>query len=259
MTMTRAELARALHRIAVELENDADFYVTFGGAVRGRASSAILRQRIFDAVKRDEAQTLKDADHLDGYKAYAGREYLMRYLLMAWDFREPDPAGNERRDYPKFEFWLDKEQWPDQVRAGEAPPAAIYTHPNAPGMQYRKGADGHVEYRPADGTWADCARSPNKTLDDLGRGYVLLDDTQSQPQPQPTEQSTMLKITTKTLLNGKDIAEMTDEQLFDAIASAEAEIEKCQAINAKPKALQAKIEELRGGINALVAHMDAKV
>mgnify|MGYP000107799287 CR=1 FL=1 len=41
----------------------------------------------------------------------------------------------------------------------------------------------------------------------------------------------MLKITTKTLINGDDIAKKTDDELFDAIAQAE----------------------------ALVAHMDAKV
>lgn len=68
----------------------------------------------------------------------------------------------------------------------------------------------------------------------------------------------MMKITTKTLLNGKDIAELTNEQLFEAIASAEAEIEKCQAIKTKPKALQAKIVELQEGIVTLVDHMDAK-
>ena len=80
-----------------------------------------------------------------------------------------------------------------------------------------------------------------------------------EPQPQPQEQSIMLKITTKTLINGDDIAKKTDDELFDAIAQAEAEIAKCEAISAKPKALTAKIEELRAGIAALVAHMDAKV
>lgn len=68
----------------------------------------------------------------------------------------------------------------------------------------------------------------------------------------------MLKITTKTLLNGKDIAEMSDEQLYDAISAAEAEIKKCEAIEHKPKKLVAKIAELNDGIAALVAHMDAQ-
>jgi len=69
----------------------------------------------------------------------------------------------------------------------------------------------------------------------------------------------MMKITTKTLLNGKDIAELTNEQLFESIAQAEAEIAKLEAIKTKPNALLAKIGELHEGINALVAHMDAKV
>ena len=57
----------------------------------------------------------------------------------------------------------------------------------------------------------------------------------------------------------RNAATATDDELFDAIAQAEAEIAKCEAISAKPKALTAKIEELRAGIAALVAHMDAKV
>lgn len=68
----------------------------------------------------------------------------------------------------------------------------------------------------------------------------------------------MLKITTKTLINNVDIADKTNDQLFDAIAQAEAEITKLNAIKSKPKALVAKIDELSAGIAALVAHMDSK-
>ena len=69
----------------------------------------------------------------------------------------------------------------------------------------------------------------------------------------------MLKITTKTLINGDDIAKKSDDELFEAIAQAEAEIAKLNATQCKPKALVAKIEELKAGIAALAAHMDAKV
>ncbi len=81
-----------------------------------------------------------------------------------------------------------------------------------------------------------------------------------QSQPQPTkEQPIMLTITTKTLINGEDIAKKTNDELFEAIAQAEIEIARLQAIKAKPKALLAKIADLQLGIAALVAHMDAKV
>ena len=69
----------------------------------------------------------------------------------------------------------------------------------------------------------------------------------------------MLNITTKTLINGDDIAKKSDDELFEAIAQAEAEIAKLNAIQSKPKALVAKVDELKAGIAALVSHMDAKV
>lgn len=209
MTMTRAELARAMHGIAIRLENDSSFYATFRKAVDQKLSSSTLRQHIFKVCTAKEEGVLREADNLHScYRAYAGREYLLRYFLMTWGLTDPRPHENERRDYPAFEFWLDREQWPDQIRASEA-----------------------LASQPA----------PN-------------------PDPTPTskEQPIMLQITTKTLINGEDIAKKSDGDLFDAIAQAEAEIVKLEAIKTKPKALLAKIDELHAGIAALVTHMDAR-
>lgn len=104
--------------------------------------------------------------------------------------------------------------------------------------------------------WLDKELHPGQAR--AGEAPALQPQPGPQPDLQPMEQPIMMKITTKTLLNGKDIAELTNEYLFEAIASAEAEIEKCQAIKTKPKALQAKIVELQEGIVALVGHMDAR-
>lgn len=211
MTMTRAEEARRLHSVAVLLENDAGFHERYK-----RLKGACGRRQAvrYCAVKlggTDEAVTTSGDFIVVAGERFMSREYLRRYFDMRFEMPdaidERDDSRARRSQQFPFEFWLDKEQWPDQKRAGEPPV------------------------------------SP-----------------QSQPQSQPTqEQSIMLNITTKTLINGVDIADKTNDQLFDAIAQAEAEIAKLNAIQSKPKALVVKIEELKAGIAALVSHMDAKV
>lgn len=132
--------------------------------------------------------------------------------------------------------------------------AQHYTHPNAPGRLYRKGADGFVEYAPVGGTWADCAKLTNNRLNEAN-GYI--------PVPAPTPQEpTMAKpidITTKTLINGRDIKELSDSEVFQLIADEEARIAELEKIKAQPKKLVAEIEKRKAGIAALVAHLDAAV
>lgn len=207
MTMTRAGEARRLHSVAALLENDAGFHERY----KRLKDACHRRQAVRDyAVKlggTDEAVTTSSNFIVVAGERFMSREYLRRYFDMRFEMPdatdERDDSRARRSQQFPFEFWLDKEQWPDQKRAGEPPVS---------------------------------------------------------PQPQPTqEQSIMLKITTKTLINGDDIAKKSDDELFEAVAQAEAEIAKLNAIQSKPKALVAKIEELKAGIAALVSHMDAKV
>ena len=68
----------------------------------------------------------------------------------------------------------------------------------------------------------------------------------------------VIEVTTKTLVNGQDVAAMSDASIYDMIAAQEAEIERLSAIKTKPKKLMAEIEKRQAGIAALVAHLDSK-
>jgi hypothetical protein len=70
--------------------------------------------------------------------------------------------------------------------------------------------------------------------------------------------SMTIKIESKTFFNGVDLATYTDDQLFGKISEAEKEVERLEAIVAKPKKLVKKIQELKDGIDALAAAIDAR-
>lgn len=67
-----------------------------------------------------------------------------------------------------------------------------------------------------------------------------------------------IKITTKTLINGQDITDFTDSQIFDLIAQQEKTIEKLREIKAQPKKLVKELAERQAGIAALVAYLDSQ-
>lgn len=68
----------------------------------------------------------------------------------------------------------------------------------------------------------------------------------------------IIKITTKTLVNGTDVKELDDSTIYNLIADQEAEIKRLEAIENKPKKLVAEIGERRAGIKALVDYLDSK-
>lgn len=79
----------------------------------------------------------------------------------------------------------------------------------------------------------------------------------SEPQPkEPTMKH--IEITTKTLVNGQDIANMEDAAIYDLIAQQEAHVESLNAIKNKPVRLQREIEKCEAGIQALVKFLDDK-
>ena len=83
-------------------------------------------------------------------------------------------------------------------------------------------------------------------------------ETTSLPnQKAATMSSVTIKIENKTFVNGADATKMTEDQLFDTIAAAEAEIRRLESLINKPKKIEARIAELQAGIAALVALSDA--
>lgn len=66
------------------------------------------------------------------------------------------------------------------------------------------------------------------------------------------------KIETQILIDGIDAKNYTDDQLFEKIRAAEAEIARLEALKTKPKALSQRITELNTGIVQLVAYMDGR-
>lgn len=80
-------------------------------------------------------------------------------------------------------------------------------------------------------------------------------------QPQLTSELIMnatITITTKTLINGSDIANHSNAQLYEIIAAQEKKIAELDAIKNKPKALKKELADRQAGIDALVAHLDSR-
>ncbi len=77
-------------------------------------------------------------------------------------------------------------------------------------------------------------------------------------QKETTDMSHQKIIETKTYVNGADAANMTDEQIFSAIANVEAEINHLNGVQNKPQKLEAKIAAMQEDIKALVAFVDGR-
>jgi hypothetical protein len=68
----------------------------------------------------------------------------------------------------------------------------------------------------------------------------------------------IIELTTKTLVNGKDVAEMKDSEVYALIAAQENKVKELEAIGNKPKKLVAEIDKRKAGIQALVDYLDSK-
>lgn len=94
-------------------------------------------------------------------------------------------------------------------------------------------------------------------------GEVIIDSAVSQPtvitfQETLMNQTDILKIETKTFVNGVAVATMDDSEVYSLIRAQEAQIEELEKINTKPKKLVAEIEKRKAGIQALVDYLDSK-
>lgn len=67
-----------------------------------------------------------------------------------------------------------------------------------------------------------------------------------------------IKVTTPTLLNGRELSSYSNTELFALISSVEKEIENLEKIKARPAALIKEIEDKTAAVAALVAAMDAQ-
>lgn len=73
-----------------------------------------------------------------------------------------------------------------------------------------------------------------------------------------TSKTAAIEITTKTFVNGADVANMNDSEIYALIASEELRIKELSAIQNKPKRLMAEIAKREAGIKALVDYLDSK-
>lgn len=65
-------------------------------------------------------------------------------------------------------------------------------------------------------------------------------------------------IETRTLIHGRDAANMTDTEIFGLIGELESKIKKLEGIEAKPKKLVAAIDALKVDIAKLVDYVDTR-
>ena len=94
-------------------------------------------------------------------------------------------------------------------------------------------------------------------------GEVIIDSAVSQPTTLTFQEILMnktdiIKIETKTYVNGTDVATLSDSEIYSLIAAQEAQVEELEKINTKPKKLVAEIEKRKAGIQALVDYLDSK-
>lgn len=69
---------------------------------------------------------------------------------------------------------------------------------------------------------------------------------------------TTMEIQNQTLVNGRNIKDMTDDQLFDLIAAEEAKIKALRAIENKPQKLKDRINKMQADIETLIKLIDER-
>lgn len=73
-----------------------------------------------------------------------------------------------------------------------------------------------------------------------------------------TPKDTAMEIQNQTLVNGRNIKDMTDDQLFDLIAAEEAKIKALRAIENKPQKLKDRINKMQADIETLIKLIDER-
>jgi len=79
------------------------------------------------------------------------------------------------------------------------------------------------------------------------------------PMPSNVKENEMFKFETRQLVNGTDVNTMSEDELIDAIAKAEAERAKLQSIQTESKAITRKIKKINKFIDSVVKVLDSKI
>lgn len=87
---------------------------------------------------------------------------------------------------------------------------------------------------------------------------ACIKNIKSEVQPNESKIMTYPNIEVKTFISGIDSKDVSDDAIFNKIATLENEITQLDKTAAKPKKLIAKIEALQGDIAVLVAFVDAR-
>lgn len=77
-------------------------------------------------------------------------------------------------------------------------------------------------------------------------------------QPNPHQEETPMKFENKYFLNGREITDFSDMQIFSIIKDAEDAIEKLEQIATKPKSLQQNIADRKAELAKLVEFLDSR-
>jgi uncharacterized protein YueI len=88
---------------------------------------------------------------------------------------------------------------------------------------------------------------------------ILAAITNNQTTTQTTEGKTMsisIELTSQTLLNGKELANYANQELYRIISKEEGYIAELKAVKAKPKRLVKEIEQRQAKLEELVALLD---
>lgn len=253
-----------LRRIALELENDSNFHAAY---TRIKAHNGSRRE----CINANSIGLLK-----------AEREQLRRYFDRHWNLPSmvgPDTDG-VMAALPTIDIHTDNT--PEPV----VTPVDYSTLPD--GTRFKlvndfvvtKGIyDGPLRHvKPQHGrrgqfdVWLQTAADTVgfATLDASGTdlhnpGWSIVEVLPPEIQPDhlvtTTEENLMdaiIEITTKTLVNGKDVADMKDSEVYALIAAQEAKVKELEAITTKPKRLVAELAKRQAGIQALVDYLDSK-
>lgn len=138
---------------------------------------------------------------------------------------------------------------------------------------YARGAEGKEDFRRVlDWHLQLPCPNPRTTGRDLSMQKSRFDDatyceqilaaiTNNQTTTQTTEGKTMsisIELTSQTLLNGKELANYANQELYRIISKEEGYIAELKAVKAKPKRLVKEIEQRQAKLEELVALLDKK-
>lgn len=99
---------------------------------------------------------------------------------------------------------------------------------------------------------------PQKAAEHIDSAVTPLTNVSNSLKEILMSKTEIIKIETKTFVNGVDISAMEDAEIYQLIANQEAQVKELDKIETKPKRLQTEIAKRKAGIQALVDYLDSK-